>query len=65
VPQVLERISAKQLTSHLRTFCDFLVHEFSKSAGGGHVNKCIYTINNMIWKYNIISLDRQVFLLPL
>ena len=63
--KVLERIGAKQLTAHLRTFCDFLVHEFSKSGGGGHVNKCIDAMNCMIWKYNIITLDRLVLCMAL
>ena len=30
--QVLERIGAKQLTAHLRTFCDYLVIEFRQSS---------------------------------
>jgi len=63
--KVLERIGAKQLTGHLRAFCDFLVHEFSKSGGGGHVNKCIDAMNNMIWKYNIITIDRLVLCMAL
>ena len=63
--KVLERIGAKQITSHLRSFCDFLVHEFSKSAGGGHVNKCIDAMNSMIWKYNIVTLDRLVLSMAL
>jgi hypothetical protein len=33
--QVLERINAKQLTSHLRIFCDFLVHEFREIQSSG------------------------------
>jgi hypothetical protein len=37
--QVLERIGAKQLMAQLRSFCDLLVVEFSKSAGSGHVSK--------------------------
>ena len=63
--KVLEKIGAKQLTAHLRAFCDFLVHEFSKSGGGGHVNKCIEAMNHMIWKYNIITLDRLVLCMSL
>ena len=63
--KVLERIGAKQLTSHLRSFCDFLVHEFSKSGGGGHVQKCLDAMNGMIWKYNIITLDRLVLCMAL
>ena len=63
--KVLEKIGAKQLTAHLRAFCDFLVHEFSKSGGGGHVNKCIEAMNSMIWKYNIVTLDRLVLSMAL
>ena len=63
--KVLERIGAKQLTSHLRSFCDFLVHEFSKSGGGGHVHKCIDAMNSMIWKFNVITLDRLVLCMAL
>ena len=36
--KVLGRIWAKQLMTHLRSFCEIVVHEFSKSGGGGHVN---------------------------
>ena len=63
--KVLERIGSKQLTQHLRAFCDFLVHEFSKFGGGGHVNKSIDAMNNMIWKYNIITIDRLVLCMAL
>ena len=41
------------------------MHEFSKSAGGGHVNKCIDAMNSMIWKYNIVTLDRLVLSMAL
>ena len=51
-------LGAKQLAAHLRTFCDYLVLEFSKSSGGGHVTKAIDATNTMIWKYNVITLDR-------
>jgi len=63
--QVLERIGAKQMTAHLRTFCEYLVIEFSKSAGGGHVSKSIDATNTMIWKYNLITLDRLVLCMVL
>ena len=53
-------LGAKQLAAHLRTFCDYLVIEFSKSSGGGHVTKAIDATNTMIWKYNVITLDRYV-----
>lgn len=58
--KVLDRIGTKQLTAHLRSFCDVLVMEFAKSHPTGHVNKCIDAMNNLIWKYNIIALDRLV-----
>ena len=63
--KVLERIGPKQLTAHLRSFCDVLVLEFSKSGGAGHVNKCIDAMNNLIWKYNIIALDRIILCMAL
>ena len=63
--KVLERIGPKQLTAHLRSFCDVLVLEFSKSGGSGHVNKCIDAMNNLIWKYNIIALDRLILCMAL
>lgn len=37
--RVLERVGARALSSHLRTFADFLVFEFANSVGGQHVNK--------------------------
>ncbi|TRY72734.1 hypothetical protein TCAL_11188 [Tigriopus californicus] len=63
--KVLERINAKQFTAHLRSFCDLLVCEFSKSGGSGHVNKCIEAMNNLIWKFNIITLDRLILCMAL
>ena len=63
--QVLQHIGAKQLTSHLRSFCDMLVCEFSKSGQAGHVNKCIDAMNNLIWKYNIIALEKLILCMAL
>ncbi|GJQ71180.1 putative mediator of RNA polymerase II transcription subunit [Trypoxylus dichotomus] len=63
--KILERIGARALSAHLRKFCDCLVFEFSVSAGGQHVNKCVDTINDMIWKYNILTIDRLVLCLAL
>ena len=63
--QVVDRISFKQLTSHLRIFCDLLVCDISKSTVSGHVTKCIEYLNNLIWKYNIIALDRLVLCMAL
>ena len=37
--RVLERLGPRSLSAHLRAFADYLVFEFSSSAGGQHVNK--------------------------
>nr|XP_029709787.1 mediator of RNA polymerase II transcription subunit 23 [Aedes albopictus] len=63
--KILERIGARALSAHLRKLCDYLVFEVSNSADGAHVNKCVDTINDMIWKYNIITIDRLVLCLSL
>nr|XP_023028639.1 mediator of RNA polymerase II transcription subunit 23 [Leptinotarsa decemlineata] len=63
--KILERIGARALSAHLRKFCDCLVFEFSNSPGGQHVNKCVDTINDMIWKYTIVTIDRLVLCLAL
>ncbi len=36
---MLERLGPRALSNHLRVFADYLVFEFSSSAGGAHVNK--------------------------
>ncbi|KAM9839928.1 mediator of RNA polymerase II transcription subunit 23 isoform 5-T5 [Aulostomus maculatus] len=61
--RVLERIGARALVAHVRTFADFLVYEFSTSAGGPQLNKCIEILNDMVWKYNIVTLDRLILCL--
>ncbi|KAF7988683.1 hypothetical protein HCN44_001256 [Aphidius gifuensis] len=63
--KILERIGARALSAHLRKFCDYVVFEFANSVGGQHVNKCVDTINHMIWKYNIVTIDRLVLCLAL
>lgn len=63
VGRVLERIGARALVAHVRTFADFLVYEFSTSAGGQQLNKCIEILNDMVWKYNIVTLDRLILCL--
>ncbi|KAL3221335.1 hypothetical protein MRX96_005071 [Rhipicephalus microplus] len=63
--KILDRIGARALSSHLRTFADFLVFEVSNSVGGQHVNKCIDALNDLIWKYHVISLDRLILCLAL
>lgn len=59
----MERIGARALVAHVRTFADFLVYEFSTSAGGQQLNKCIEILNDMVWKYNIVTLDRLILCL--
>lgn len=61
--RVLEGIGARALVAHVRTFADFLVYEFSTSAGGQQLNKCIEILNDMVWKYNIVTLDRLILCL--
>lgn len=51
------------MVAHVRTFADFLVYEFSTSAGGQQLNKCIEILNDMVWKYNIVTLDRLILCL--
>ena len=63
--KILERIGARALSAHLRKFCDCLVYEFTNCPGGQHVNKCVDTINDMVWKYNILTLDRLILCLSL
>lgn len=56
-------LGARALSAHLRKFCDYFVFEVTTSAGQQQVNKCVDTINDMIWKYNIITIDRLVLCL--
>uniref|UniRef100_A0A3Q3JPP4 Mediator of RNA polymerase II transcription subunit 23 n=1 Tax=Monopterus albus TaxID=43700 RepID=A0A3Q3JPP4_MONAL len=63
--RVLERIGARALVAHVRTFADFLVYEFSTSAGGQQLNKCIEILNDMVWKFNIVTLDRLILCLAM
>ncbi|XP_058942997.2 mediator of RNA polymerase II transcription subunit 23 [Pocillopora verrucosa] len=63
--KVLERLGARALSAHVRVFADYLVYEFSTSAAGKHINKCIVHLNDLIWKYNVVTLDRLVLCLAL
>ncbi|XP_068610263.1 mediator of RNA polymerase II transcription subunit 23 [Brachionichthys hirsutus] len=63
--RVLDRIGARALVAHVRTFADFLVYEFSTSAGGQQLNKCIEILNDMVWKFNIVTLDRLILCLAM
>ncbi|XP_055939318.1 mediator of RNA polymerase II transcription subunit 23-like isoform X2 [Argiope bruennichi] len=63
--QILDRIGARSLSAHLRTFADFLVFEFAISAAGQHVNKYVDALNDLIWKCHVIQLDRLILCLAL
>ncbi|KAJ8687549.1 hypothetical protein QAD02_023343 [Eretmocerus hayati] len=66
VYKILERIGARALSAHLRKFCDYIVFEVSSiTCDGSYVNKSVDAINDMIWKYNIVTFDRLVLCLAL
>lgn len=41
------------------------MYEVANSSGKEIIHKCVDTINNMIWKYNIVTIDRVVLCLAL
>ena len=67
--KILEGIGPRALSTHLRKFCEYLVNEISTSSASGmqqqHVNKCVDAVNLMIWKYNILTIDRLVLCLSM
>lgn len=69
IPQVsykiLDKIGVRALSNHLRTFADFLVLEFANLMGGNHVNKSRDAVNDLIWKCNIVTLDKLLLCLAL
>lgn len=58
--RVLERLGPRALSAHVRTFADYLVHEFSTSQGSQQINKCVESLNDLIWKCNVVPIDRLV-----
>lgn len=60
--KILERISARLFSSNLRKLCDFLLYEVTISK---QITKLVDTINDMIWKYNFVTIDRLVLCLAL
>lgn len=62
--KVLERIGPRLLSAHLRTFADFLVYEFCL-AGQSNFIRYVEAINDMVWKCNILTIDRLVLCLSL
>uniref|UniRef100_A0A1I8MQB3 Mediator of RNA polymerase II transcription subunit 23 n=1 Tax=Musca domestica TaxID=7370 RepID=A0A1I8MQB3_MUSDO len=63
--KILEGISARALSANLRKLCDYLVSEVNSINGKEFIHKCVDSINNMIWKYNVVTIDRVVLCLVL
>lgn len=61
--KVLERLGPRALANQLRTFADYLVFEFTGM--GQQVNKCVDSLNDLIWRCSIVPLDRLVLCLAL
>ena len=62
---ILERIRARGLSLHLRSFADYLVNELAVSFGQSHLKKHVDALNDLIWKCNVITLDRLLLCLSL
>lgn len=60
--KILERINARNFSSNLRKLCDHLLYEVTVSK---QITKLVDTINDMVWKYNIVTIDRLVLCLAL
>lgn len=58
VYKILENIRSRTLSAHLKTFVEYLVYEFANSVAGEHVNKYAIALNDLIYKYQVLSLDR-------
>ena len=63
--KILDRIGARGLSAHLRTFCDYLMNEFAYSFDGQHVKRFVEALNDLIWKCHVITLDRFLLCLTL
>lgn len=63
--RILEGISARALSVNLRKLCDYLVNEVASLNAKEFIHKCVDSINNMIWKYNVLTIDRVVLYLVL
>ncbi|XP_061399738.1 mediator of RNA polymerase II transcription subunit 23 [Musca vetustissima] len=61
--KILEGISARALLVNLRKLCDYLVSEVVSYNGKEFIHKSVDSINNMIWKYNVVTIDRVVLCL--
>jgi mediator of RNA polymerase II transcription subunit 23 len=64
--KILDRIGARGLSVHLRSFADFVVNEIALSVGRTeHLKKHVDSLNDLIWKCNVITLDRFLLCLSL
>ena len=60
---ILEQIGPKNLSKHIQTFCDFVNYEML--ANMSKASKFIDAINRMIWEYDVMSIDRFVYVMIL
>lgn len=60
--KVLERIGARLFSAQLRTLSDFLLYEVMRRT---EIHKLVDTINDMIWKWNIVTIDKLILCLAL
>jgi len=63
--KVLMKLGPRALSNYLKTFADFLVHEFRIHGSDPQVNRRFQLLNEMIWKYNVFPLDRLILVLTL
>ena len=72
--QVLVKLRSRALSNYLGIFSDFVVVEFKVAISSGNtpntqnsqqVAKRFQAINDLIWKYHVIPLDRLVLSLVL
>ena len=62
--KVLDKFTSEQFTANIRSFCDYLIFEIAKLSGE-QLKKYIDTLNDLIWKYYILSLDKLFLCLVL
>jgi mediator of RNA polymerase II transcription subunit 23 len=60
--KVLERVTARLFSTQLRTLCDFLLYEVMRRT---EIHKLVDAINDMIWKWNVVTIDRFILCLAL
>lgn len=63
--RVLDRIGARALSAHLRKLCDYLAYEFANSGQNHNISKLVDAVNSLMWKYNVVTLDRLVLCLAI